>query len=175
MPAVVVTGRADRQEHARGAAGSFERWRWRARTCCLPLLEQRRHPGYQLYRGSMAGLCVPLPTLRRHPRGCLRTARGRCGSLYLHRSGLAPLTPCRSPGALKSVDRSRVDAREFEKQRVELRRAAGRGCFGSQEEFALFVFNGVNESASTDSVADTRHAWTAMESGEPDAAYRSRV
>src|SRR4029077_16237028 len=38
----------------------------------------------------MAGLYVPLPTLRRHPRGCLRTARGRCGSLFLHRSGLAP-------------------------------------------------------------------------------------
>ena len=28
-----------------------------------------------------------------------RTARGRCGSLRLHRSGLAPPTPCRSPGA----------------------------------------------------------------------------
>src|SRR5437879_8984368 len=48
----------------------------------------------------MAGLHVPLPTLRRHPRGCLRTARGRCGSLHLHRGGLAPPTPCRSPGAL---------------------------------------------------------------------------
>jgi len=45
-------------------------------------------------------LHVPLPTLRRHPRGCLRTAWGRCGSLLLHRSGLAPPTPCRSPGAL---------------------------------------------------------------------------
>lgn len=39
------------------------------------------------------------PTLRLHPRGCLRTARGRCGSLRLHRNGLAPSTPCRSPGA----------------------------------------------------------------------------
>jgi hypothetical protein len=47
----------------------------------------------------MAGLHVPLPTLRRHPRGCLRTARGRCESLILHRSGLAPPTPCRPPGA----------------------------------------------------------------------------
>jgi hypothetical protein len=28
-----------------------------------------------------------------------RTAKGRCGSLLLHRSGLAPPTPCRSPGA----------------------------------------------------------------------------
>jgi hypothetical protein len=37
----------------------------------------------------MAGLHVPLPTLRRHPRGCLRTAWGRCGSILLHRSGLA--------------------------------------------------------------------------------------
>jgi hypothetical protein len=32
---------------------------------------------------------------------CLRTARRRCGSLHLHRSGLAPSAPCRSPGALK--------------------------------------------------------------------------
>jgi hypothetical protein len=36
----------------------------------------------------MAGLHVPLPTLRRHPRGCLRTAWGRCGSLFLHRRDL---------------------------------------------------------------------------------------
>jgi hypothetical protein len=26
---------------------------------------------------------------------------GRCGLLFLHRSGLAPPTPCRSPGALR--------------------------------------------------------------------------
>lgn len=51
------------------------------------------------FRGSMPGLCAPLPKLRRHPRGCPRTARGRCGSLFLHRSGLPPPTPCRSPGA----------------------------------------------------------------------------
>ena len=51
----------------------------------------------------MAGLYAPLPTLRRRPRGRLRTARGRCGSLLLHRSGLAPQTPCRSPGALTRV------------------------------------------------------------------------
>src|SRR5580704_10541228 len=51
----------------------------------------------------MAGLYAPLPTLRRRPRGRLRTARGRCGSLLLHRSGLAPHTPCRSPGALTRV------------------------------------------------------------------------
>jgi hypothetical protein len=29
------------------------------------------------------GLHVPLPTLRLHPRGCRRTARGRCRSLFL--------------------------------------------------------------------------------------------
>src|ERR1700724_486513 len=50
-------------------------------------------------RGSMAGLCVPLPTLRPCPYGQRRTARGRCGSLLLHRGGLAPPTPRRSPGA----------------------------------------------------------------------------
>ena len=73
--------------HARFSdhAGSAERSRWRARPCCLPLHRQRRHPGSVFFRGSMAGLHVPLPTLRRHPRGCLRTARGRCGSLLLHR------------------------------------------------------------------------------------------
>src|SRR5438445_4296584 len=48
----------------------------------------------------MVGLYAPLPTLRRRPRERLRTARGRCGLLLLHRSGLAPPTPCRSPGAL---------------------------------------------------------------------------
>ena len=41
-----------------------------------------------VFRGSMAGLCDPLPTLRRCPHGRLRTARGRCGLLYLHRGGL---------------------------------------------------------------------------------------
>jgi len=51
------------------------------------------------FRGSMAGLYDPLPTLRSRPRGRQRTARGRCGSLLLHRSGLSPPTPCRSPGA----------------------------------------------------------------------------
>ena len=53
----------------------------------------------RFFRGSMAGLCAPLPMLRCCPRGPQRTARGRCGSLLLHRSGLAPPTPCRSPGA----------------------------------------------------------------------------
>ena len=51
----------------------------------------------------MAGLYAPLPTLRRRPRGRPRTAWGRCGSLLLHRSGLSPHTPCRSPGALTRV------------------------------------------------------------------------
>src|ERR1700682_922786 len=50
----------------------------------------------------MAGLCGPLSTLRRGPRGHLRMTRGRCGSLLLHRDGLPPSTPCRSPGALRS-------------------------------------------------------------------------
>jgi hypothetical protein len=47
-------------------------------------------------RGSTAGLCTPLPNLRRRPCRRPRTARGRCGSLLLHRVGLAPTTPCRS-------------------------------------------------------------------------------
>src|SRR5450756_107871 len=51
----------------------------------------------------MAGLCAPLSTLRQYPHGHLRMTRGRCGSLLLHRDGLAPSTPCRSPGALRST------------------------------------------------------------------------
>src|SRR5258707_874006 len=54
----------------------------------------------------MAGLCAPLSTLRQYPRGHLRMTRGRCGSLLLHRDGLAPSTPCRSPGALRSSPES---------------------------------------------------------------------
>src|SRR5206468_3927443 len=81
-------------------AGSFGPCDGASETCCLPRSKQRRHPGLS-FRGSMAGLCPPLPTLRRRPRGRQRTARGRCGSLLLHRSGLAPPTPCRSPGALR--------------------------------------------------------------------------
>src|SRR5262245_29218120 len=56
-------------------------------------------PKLGLFRGSMAGLCAPLSTLRRDPRGPLRMTWGRCGSLLLHRKGLAPSAPCRSPGA----------------------------------------------------------------------------
>ena len=59
-------------------------------------------PGRCNFRGSMAGLCTPLPTLRRRPHGRQRTAWGRCGSRRLHRDGLAPSIPCRSPSALSN-------------------------------------------------------------------------
>src|SRR5258707_12197598 len=49
----------------------------------------------------MAGLCAPLSTLHQYPHGYWRMTRGRCGSLLLHRDGLAPSTPCRAPGALR--------------------------------------------------------------------------
>ena len=75
-------------------AGSSRRLRWRVQTFCLPQLEQRRHPVYQLCRGSMADLCVPLATLRAAPRGAPRMTRGQHDSLHLCCEGLAPLTPC---------------------------------------------------------------------------------
>src|SRR5207253_1978584 len=81
-------------------AGPFGPCDGASETCCLPRSKQRRHPEIG-FRGSMAGLCPPLPTLHRRPYGRQRTARGRCGSLLLHRSGLAPPIPCRSPGALR--------------------------------------------------------------------------
>src|SRR5205807_4009256 len=55
----------------------------------------------------MAGLHTPLSTLHVRPHGRPRMTRGRCGSLLLHRNGLAPPTPCRSPGA---PDPGRSDA-----------------------------------------------------------------
>ena len=82
-------------------AGPSGRSRSRARTFRLPRSETRRHPKLNLFRGSMAGLCAPLPTLRPHSHEYKRTARGRGGSLRLPRGGLAPPTPCRSPGALR--------------------------------------------------------------------------
>ena len=82
------------------------RWNARARASLRIALRVLNRVGTQdrkSYRGSMAaGPHAPLPTLRRHPHGCPRTARGRCGSRILHRSGLAPLAPCRSPGALNT-------------------------------------------------------------------------
>jgi hypothetical protein len=47
----------------------------------------------------MAGLCAPCQRFAEALTGHLRMTRGRCGSLVLHRKGLAPSTPCRSPGA----------------------------------------------------------------------------
>ena len=59
--------------------------------------------GIKSSRGSMAGLYIPLPTLHPRPYERRRTAWGRCGLLLLHRIGLAPTTPCRSPGALRNM------------------------------------------------------------------------
>ena len=72
------------------------RSRYRVHPYCLPSPERRRY-----FRGSMAGLCDPLSMLRRCPRRQLRMTRGQRDSLLLHRDGLAPSAPCRSPGALR--------------------------------------------------------------------------
>src|SRR5260370_18273572 len=47
----------------------------------------------------MAGLRTPLSTLHVRPHDRPRMPGGRCGSLLLHRKGLAPSALCRSPGA----------------------------------------------------------------------------
>src|SRR4029453_6526889 len=73
--------------------------RWRGCPCRLRGQAHPRRSGWYNYRRSMAGLRTPLPTLRLGPRGPTRTARGRCGSLLLHRGGLAPPVSYRSPGA----------------------------------------------------------------------------
>ena len=48
----------------------------------------------QRFANTLAGICA--------------STRGRCGSLLLHRDGLAPSTPCRSPGALRSSPNQRT-------------------------------------------------------------------
>jgi len=64
-------------------------------------------------RGAIPRLRAPLPTSRLPPHGDLRTARGRCGSLDLHRRGLAPPAPCQSPGksgrSVSPSDRQQAD------------------------------------------------------------------
>jgi len=84
-------------------AGSSRHSRLRACLNRLAPSQWCRHPGHVSLRGSMAGLCAPLPTLRCRPLERPRTAQGRCGSLLLHRTGLAPTTRCRSPGALRKT------------------------------------------------------------------------
>jgi hypothetical protein len=102
VPAQGASAHASVYDHA----GPSGRSRYRAHPCCLPSPERRRRPARGYFRGSMAGLCDPLSMLRRCPRGQLRMTRGRCGSLLLHRDGLAPSTPCRSPGALRITPES---------------------------------------------------------------------
>ena len=80
-------------------AGWYGCSRYRIRPCCLLLPRRHRHPGLHCFRRSQPGLHTPLSTLRVTPRGATCMTRGRCGSLPLHRSGLSPLTSCRSPGA----------------------------------------------------------------------------
>src|SRR3954467_8079714 len=103
VPAQRASTHARVLDHAGSGRGS----RYRLRPCCLPYFRTRRHPRLSSFRGSMAGLCAPLPTLRRHPRECQRTARGRCGSLLLHRGGLSPPTPCRSSRRTEGLDNFR--------------------------------------------------------------------
>src|SRR5262249_41100031 len=110
-------------------AGSSRRSRLRARLYSLPPSQRRQHPGYESLRGSMAGLCAPLPTLRCRPSRRQRTARGRCGSLLLHRIGLAPPTPCRSPGALRV---SHAQPHKVARRCPDLPRAAARGRVSRQ-------------------------------------------
>ena len=77
-------------------AGSVRGSRYRPVRCCLPRHRRRRHPGVEKFRGSIPGLPVPLLTLRRHLAVSRRIARGRCGSLLLHRMTLAVTTSRRS-------------------------------------------------------------------------------
>src|SRR5882762_11568055 len=96
----------------------------------------------------MAGLCTPLPTLRRRPCGRLRTARGQCGSLLLHRKGLPPSTPCRSPGALRKPAQQRKSPRLLDQligtQDQRWRNVEAEGFGGFEFEHKLKFGRGLN-------------------------------
>ena len=63
------------------------------------LLDGKHQRPELVLRRSIPGLRTPLSTLRLQPHDRTRMIRGRCGSLRLHRNGLAPSTFRRSPGA----------------------------------------------------------------------------
>ena len=77
------------------AVGSppISRYRWVE--CGLPHRATASAPQSKYFRRSIPGLHVPLLTLRNPPHGWPRIARGRCGSLLLHRTTLPFATPRR--------------------------------------------------------------------------------
>jgi len=115
VPAQRVFVHARFYDHARSSGRS----RYRGRPYCLPPVRQCRHPDRILSR--LYGWPVrPLSTLRRRPHGRLRMTRGRCESLR-HRSGLAPPTPCRSPGAPHSFFNRAANVLQLNCQFMSLR------------------------------------------------------
>ena len=56
-------------------------------------------PGISTFSRLNGWPAPPLSTLHVRPHDRPRMTRGRCGSLLLHRNGLAPSALCRSPGA----------------------------------------------------------------------------
>ena len=60
--------------------------------------DERRHPRSVIFAVQWRPT-RSLSTLHGRPRGRPRMTWGQCGSLLLHCDGLAPSTPCRSPGA----------------------------------------------------------------------------
>ena len=86
----------------------------------------------------MAGLCAPLPTLRLRPRELQTHGLGpHVDPLLLHRIGLAPITPCRSPGAQSPQHHQEVRAssrrfplptRKASAQTLKTSANAGREC-----------------------------------------------
>ena len=82
-------------------AGPSGHSRSRARPCCLPRSETRRHRDLTSFAAQWLACALPC----RRFAATLAGANARLGaevvSLRLPRGGLAPPTPCRSPGALR--------------------------------------------------------------------------
>ena len=63
------------------------------------LLDGKHQRPELVLRRSIPSLRTPLSRLGLQPHDRTRITRGRCGSLHLHRNGVAPSTFRRSPGA----------------------------------------------------------------------------
>ena len=108
--------------HARVSdhAGSPKHLQWRAWSCCFLLSEQHQHPGFDSYRGSMAGLCVPLSTLHVVPRDTPCMTRGQYESLLLYCLGLSPVFSLPVFTGALTLKRTRYQANEPARQRKDL-------------------------------------------------------
>src|SRR5207237_5400288 len=125
---------------------------------------------------------TPLSTLHVRPHDRPRMTRGRCGSLLLHRNGLAPSALCRSPGA-PDVGRSiaaykagvEASGGRFDPMQVGVTRAFFVADNAAEKEAALQrrLANRVRQLKLATRPDGTVHGGPDRATGDPDAVNRN--